>query len=204
MERRVSVNFLEAPPPGHPGWPEDWTRIEEAGVTDAGLFYAIWANPLGFRAGYVYIPEEHPWSGIHYRDLQSLVTVHGGVTFSDWGLGDEKGTYWLLGFDCGHAYDLPDPSLVDPEAVKMHRNIVTYRDIWNQLEQVLSLIGARAGPDAQKELKNKFGVTAVNPDDVPSPTLKPLSFVREECQHLARQIAAARDTPGPSSSAGCS
>lgn len=53
------------------------------------------------RCGYIVLPPEHPYAdgGRGY-----MVTVHGGVTYSEPGDDGE----WVLGFDCAHAGDRPD------------------------------------------------------------------------------------------------
>lgn len=62
-------------------------------VTDVGLKAYIWKNPsLGTYCGYVYRS--------HVKQSLSHLDVHGGVTYED-----ER----LVGFDCNHANDLPDP-----------------------------------------------------------------------------------------------
>jgi len=57
------------------------------------------------RCGYVGVEENHPAYGKDGDYLQ--VSVHGGITFSNWGRFHEyleNGYYWL-GFDCAHAGD---------------------------------------------------------------------------------------------------
>ena len=51
--------------------------------------------------GYVILPADHPLNGEHYDDLNDVVDVHQGLTFSDNG---ERNT-WIIGFDCNHAKD---------------------------------------------------------------------------------------------------
>lgn len=64
-------------------------------------------NNIGFLCGYVLIPLNHP----KYNDeFESTIFVHGGVT---WSHEQEDGV--IIGFDCGHWGDLPDP-----EYVKIH------------------------------------------------------------------------------------
>jgi len=70
--------------------------------------YYITHSDLGFRCGYVSLPPGHPWTapGVDLFDID----VHGDVTFDD----DDpliKNNY-LVGFDCGHSGDAPDPELV--------------------------------------------------------------------------------------------
>lgn len=62
-------------------------------------------NPyLGVWCGYVELPESHPVYQQEYELLHTL-DVHGGITYSAFGI---PGTYlkgWWIGFDCGHAGD---------------------------------------------------------------------------------------------------
>lgn len=75
--------------------------------------YAILANPLGYRCGYLLIPNDHPWYRKHSREEAfHTVVVHGGLTFSGRLL--NFGGDWWLGFDCGHYTDKPDPYLLSP------------------------------------------------------------------------------------------
>lgn len=61
----------------------------------------------GWGQGYVRIIEGHPLYEIEYYDDNfNAPIVHGGITWSEWGLpnGKEK-DYWYIGFDTQHAYD---------------------------------------------------------------------------------------------------
>lgn len=79
-----------------------------------GYQWVVTFNHLGVRCGYMRVLEGHPWHGQDYfSEVFENVKVHGGLTFSD---ADkpckEEGadTGWWIGFDCGHAGDLPDPA----------------------------------------------------------------------------------------------
>lgn len=52
-------------------------------------------------SGYVILPADHPLNGEHYDDLNDVIDVHQGLTFSDNG---ENNT-WVIGFDCNHYGD---------------------------------------------------------------------------------------------------
>lgn len=52
-------------------------------------------------SGYVILPADHPLNGEHYDDLNDIIDVHQGLTFSDNG---ENNT-WVIGFDCNHYGD---------------------------------------------------------------------------------------------------
>lgn len=81
----------------------------------AGFAWEIVKNRMGHRCGYVRVLPGHPWFGKPYDDIPA--DVHGGLTFADPGKAcdthDEKAEWWI-GFDCGHAGDAPDPTLIDP------------------------------------------------------------------------------------------
>lgn len=84
-------------------------------------------GPYGSWCGYIGVPEGHPWHGKKYDDVDA--SAHGGLT---WSRGSDETrsppdlptpdsddtkidetlirlgakTYWWLGFDCAHAFDL--------------------------------------------------------------------------------------------------
>jgi hypothetical protein len=60
---------------------------------------------MGFRCGYVAIPEGHPYHGTDYSNI--VMSVHGGLTFC----GHIEDTRWWIGFDCAHHNDAPDPQI---------------------------------------------------------------------------------------------
>ncbi len=68
---------------------------------------------LGHLCGYVGVPKDHPWYGLDYHDLESVVSVHGGLTYADKCDGEhichvvEEGEddVWWLGFDFAHSGD---------------------------------------------------------------------------------------------------
>ncbi len=90
---------------------ENGVLIEATGMVD-GYECEVVITPHGSRNGYVRVPPEHPWCGLHYDD-EALYTVdcHGGLTFAD---GRRNGGWWL-GFDCSHLGDAHDPDLMDEE-----------------------------------------------------------------------------------------
>ena len=55
--------------------------------------------------GYAVIPEDHPFYGADYDEVEDEIDVHGGLTFSG-KLDDIDG--YLLGFDCNHYGDTPE------------------------------------------------------------------------------------------------
>ena len=135
-------------------------NVLERGTTH-GLDYLIVGLPMGHRCGYVRVPVDHPWHGIHYdapadgsapreddpyeRLLEARVQVHGGLTWSG-KLPPEEG--WWLGFDCAHGGDAKDPSLMNDE----------YRETYGKFP------------------------------DFPGAVIRTTAYVRDECDQLAKQI----------------
>ncbi len=77
-------------------------------------------NGYGIRCGYVRVPKGHSWWGKNYNEIET--ECHGGLTFAEkdepCAQGNEADDGWWVGFDCGHGFDLPDPTLqrgyIDP------------------------------------------------------------------------------------------
>jgi len=70
-----------------------------------GFQWVVTHDEMGYRCGYIRLPENHPWHGCDYEIIDA--SVHGGLTFSE--PGPDSG--WWIGFDCAHACDAPDPAL---------------------------------------------------------------------------------------------
>lgn len=58
-----------------------------------------------WHCGYAVLPEDHPYYGADYDDVEDDIDVHGGLTFSC-ELEDIDG--YLLNFDCNHYGDNPE------------------------------------------------------------------------------------------------
>lgn len=135
-------------------WVDDATNLDCLAVRNGGAW-----------CGYVGVPPSHPYFGKDYSDVDTGISVHGGLTFSgacrkggDPSEGichvPAKGrpeVHWL-GFDCNHSGDL-DPS----------------RLAWN--------IGWR-------EKNPQFG-----PQIGDNATYRTLDYVRGEVASLAKQLA---------------
>ena len=94
--------------------PSDYVspKIEKQWTSPTGLECLILAQTLGFRCGYVRLPDGHPLIGHKIGDEEvEAIDVHGGVTFLD--DMDHVGLsgHWI-GFDCGHAWDGHDESIM--------------------------------------------------------------------------------------------
>lgn len=76
-------------------------------------------GPVGAWCGYVGVPPGHRAHGQHYREIEDVVDVHGGLTYADACQGDichkpapgEPDDVWWFGFDCAHGGDV-SPSMV--------------------------------------------------------------------------------------------
>lgn len=91
--------------------------------THAGYEWIVTHSGMGFRCGYVRVPNGHPWHGRSYQQLYDDGTqpnVHGGLTFSEPDVechhGGEDNAHWF-GFDCNHSSDAIDPSLPDEDGM---------------------------------------------------------------------------------------
>lgn len=92
----------------------------------SGLRCAVLDNGIGYLCGYVALPGSHPAHGLDCDDdLLADIRVHGGLTFdsSEFPGADMDG--WVLGFDCAHFMDAPNPEWV---ASKSHRRLVERDD----------------------------------------------------------------------------
>lgn len=76
----------------------------------AGLHCVVIAQDMGFRCGYVAVPEGHPWYNLDCKYLED-VDVHGGVTYSGFGHPIDSGEFFI-GFDCAHSGDANDPKIL--------------------------------------------------------------------------------------------
>lgn len=104
----------ESWPPGPWDNEPDLVEMEHAGFH--GCVRRAWNGSL---AGYIAVPPGHPWHGKHYRAVNAH--VHGYLTFSA-----QVGSWWCLGFDCGHSRDLApfDALVYSPRllATKVYRD----------------------------------------------------------------------------------
>lgn len=66
---------------------------------------------FGWGNGYVIIPKGHPLHGKHYDELNQIVDVHRGLTFSGSGasmsdlVDESEHKDWVVGFDTAHYGD---------------------------------------------------------------------------------------------------
>ena len=151
------------------GEPDKVQWVDEA----TGLDCLIVRGPMGALCGYVGVPPEHPFSGVHYNACateatcegdwgderhdrhvspERVLTVHGGITFSDFCVESEKGeghgichvaepgrpekVFWF-GFDCAHFSDVVPAMLA--EGVMSYTSLYQhgeYRDVHYVKEQV--------------------------------------------------------------------
>jgi hypothetical protein len=100
-------------------------RVEKE-WTCCGLLCLSVTNSMGHRCGYVGVNRFHRLHGVGYSEESDLLkvfatgfrgttpegffSVHGSLTFADKREGHPD--LWFFGFDCAHAGDLPDESLM--------------------------------------------------------------------------------------------
>ena len=101
-------------------------RVEKE-WTCCGFLCLSVTTGMGHRCGYVGIDRYHRLYGVGYSQESDLLEavnsgikgitpenffyVHGGLTFAD--KRKEYPDLWFFGFDCAHAGDLPDESLME-------------------------------------------------------------------------------------------
>lgn len=87
---------------------EEWETEPSVAVGEfQGLKCLLVRNNMGSWCGYVGIEPTHVLYGKHYNDIDGVLDVHGGLTYSSQQSPDgESHGLWWLGFDCGHATDL--------------------------------------------------------------------------------------------------
>jgi hypothetical protein len=94
--------------------------------THCGFLCQSVATGMGHRCGYVGVDRYHRLHGVGHSEKSDLLkvfangfrgttpegffSVHGGLTFAD--KREEHPDLWFFGFDCAHANDLPDESLM--------------------------------------------------------------------------------------------
>ncbi len=91
--------------------------VEKDFVVD-GYRCVIIGGALGHRCGYIEIPVGHKLHSKDYSDIDELIDVHGGWTYSEYN--GEAYPYpvesdinsWWIGFDCAHYCDGKDLELI--------------------------------------------------------------------------------------------
>lgn len=142
-------------------WDDEPDRDEWVDKT-TGLPCIAQRGPVGAWCGYVGVDKTHSWHGVIYHQVapgwthspETLVDVHGGLTYSDVcqpkiGIchtptdGDDD--RWWFGFDCAHAFDLA-PGLLrilgDHGDRDVYRPLSYVRD---QCAQLAAQLAAAAG-----------------------------------------------------------
>lgn len=116
-----------------------------------GFNWLIAHNGIGFRCGYVEIPDSHPWYQKDYNAIDA--SVHGGLTYSEQGI-NENGTpdnTWWIGFDCAHYGDAADPSLPAGQSYSMFGfNTGTIKDNRYVGEECIRLCEQAEHPNEQE------------------------------------------------------
>lgn len=66
--------------------------------------HKIYPAIMGWGNGYVGVLKNHPWYGKHY-DLIHGVDIHGGLTYSEFGICGKNKHYYIVEFDTNHWND---------------------------------------------------------------------------------------------------
>lgn len=87
----------------------------------AGFKCTVRQHPrMRHYCGYVWLPEDHPLTYQRGADIDDLISVHGGVTYSAWEKeGEEK--FYVVGFDCAHAGDYVSVLSLRPISLGDHK-----------------------------------------------------------------------------------
>lgn len=102
--------------------------IEKDWITKAGFRAAIIKQEMGFRCGYVMIPE-----GKQFDD--EYLEVHGGITYRElnksYPVENETPLLWI-GFDCAH---FGDKTILDPDGIDwtLEKVVAECEDLASQL-----------------------------------------------------------------------
>ena len=109
-----------------------WTDPETGYLCEINRMVAYYesAAQRGYLCGYVYMPKNHPYNKLDLKNCwfldDGILEVHGGVTFQ--GSKQEDGPE-MIGFDCGHCFDISYLTKADIEVIYKHDDNATYKDI---------------------------------------------------------------------------
>ncbi len=96
-------------------------RFEHMGFPCVVLFM-----PMGYRCGYVGVPQTHPAYQRGYHELN--IDCHGGLTYAEDHLCNQHDTEtWWLGFDCNHYGDARDIEATKRYFPKCYEEMSKYR-----------------------------------------------------------------------------
>lgn len=95
--------------------------IEREG-TYSGFRWIVVAYYSGHRCGYVVIPKGHELYGLDYNHGALYdISCHGGLTYS--GINQWVDGEWTIGFDCAHASDKKDVSIMSDSYKESYRRL---------------------------------------------------------------------------------
>lgn len=134
------------------------TPVQEERFEYKGFPCVVLFMPVGFRNGYVGLPQENKYYSKGYDFIP--VNCHGGLTYASRELyGQEDKNTWWIGFDCGHCCDG-----FDIEAIKEH-----YKDDALVLSQLEIMQGYYSMANSDTEFRT-------------------LDYVKEECKKIVDQL----------------
>ena len=111
-------------------------KIERDWIGPGGLrCVVVQTREASSRCGYVRVPSNHPFNGLHYDSID--VSVHGGLTFAneEYCRLHKDGPGWWLGFDCCHYTDaMYDPNVDIDKVSELTRQVLFIH--WSVRESV--------------------------------------------------------------------
>lgn len=126
--------------------------------THKGYHWEVKRNLWGYKLGYVFIKDKnHPWWDKNKHQIEG-VNIHGGITFSKKMINiNTFEVFWVVGFDCGHKKDLPDPGF------EIENSTVKQIGLFNSI------------------INNLFEENCLKP------AVRSLEYVENECKSLCEQ-----------------
>lgn len=138
--------------------PKQESRFEYKGLACVVLFM-----PMGYRCGYVGLPEENKYYRKNYEDIP--VECHGGLTYSsDTLFGQTDNNTWWIGFDCGHFCDGLDIEL-----------------IYSYYNDTLETMGPVSRNTYIGSIERMFDIHSEYP-------VRTLEYIENECRNIINQI----------------
>jgi hypothetical protein len=133
-------------------WMNEPDKVQFVDETTGMACLIVRNQYCGFWCGYVGIDASHPYHQTDYRNIDSDINAHGGLTFSNFCRDEdaqeqsichipqpgEPANLWWLGFDCGHAGDF-NPAYDSKMKRIMHFGNFTYRDMDYVIKECIDL-----------------------------------------------------------------
>ena len=119
----------------------NFTTVIEHVSVDNDLIKVVvlnYTSVMGWRCGYVGVPEGHPLYGKKYEEIENDFEMNGGLTYSNYNESYDKEAgvtkYWYIGFDCAHSGDVLDRETKDKYNIPYNSDELGYKPkrIWDK------------------------------------------------------------------------